>query len=72
MAQGDKLRIHADLLDRVIFPPRGELGSNAARVETACAVAHKAKVKFAGYCYVKRAGRECWMCAYRLRLRRKV
>jgi hypothetical protein len=71
MGQGDRLRAAADLMDRVIFPPRGKRGENAARVAVACAVAHKAKVAALGYCPVKKAGRECWWCKYKLKLRRK-
>ena len=71
MAMGDRMRIYADLMDRVIFPPRGPLGTNTNRTATAVAVAHKAKVLAAGHCWIKKQGRDCWMCSFRLRLRRK-
>ncbi len=72
MKQGDRLRAAADLMDRVVFPPRQKVGRNSERVAVACAVAHKAKVSALGYCPVKKAGRECWCCAYKLKLRRKM
>jgi hypothetical protein len=71
MPQGDRLRIHADLLDRVIFPPRRKLGQNASHAFVACAVAHKAGVLARGYCRIKQDGNKCALCSYPLKFRRR-